>query len=343
MDRIQGGSLDYYLDKLVLQRTKGNDEIRIYNIRKPLRKKLKMWTLKDISDICDIKYKNIQNWLGESERDIGIPISQAIKITKIMRIRREELFEESNIFGGTNTKKYKLPKKITPLLAYLLGYIMGDGHLADPSMLIANGSRYNAEIRITSKEKSYLLFLRNIFNETFGYDPPLFKEKNYFRLIGRSKVIHRFFYKICGVPVGNKKKKTCVLKIVKSNAKLKRFFLSGFFDSDGTVSVAKNKIIGLRIKQYNRGILVECKKILVKEGLRSIGIYKDYGKRNGKITRAHVLAIQNKHDIGVFINKFFSFKIQDAEARMMKKSEIPKHIAIIPDGNHNSNHKPEME
>jgi intein/homing endonuclease len=320
-----------YLTKLIIPKTKGNDEIRVYQIRDYVRRRIK-GSLSIFSGKTGTKYKNVLNWFGNSSLDVGVPISELIRISDILDINRKDLFRRIKWLGGTNTKKYFLPKQLTPKLAYLLGYIMGDGHLANPADIILNGSRYNAEIRITTCEKHHLEFLQNIFGELFGYRPPLFKENNFYRLVGRSKVIHRFFDKVCGVPTGNKRDKTLIPKIMLKNKILCGYFLSGFFDADGCAIVSKGRIASIRIKQHNRRILEQCVDVLKKAGIRRVGIYEDNGIRNGIVTTGYVLAIQNREGIERFMKMFFSIKIRDKVVGLMNEDMIPKHIAIIPDG-----------
>ncbi len=326
-----------YLNDFIIQRTKGNDEVRIYKIRNFLRSKIKEKSIKAVADLLGIDYHNLRNWIGKSKKDFGIPLTQLFKIARHLKIHRKTIHNKIEVFGGTNTKKYQLPKYLNPKLAYLMGFIMGDGHLSNPSDTISNGSLYNADIRITTSEKQHLIFLQDIFFSLFKYKPPLFKEKEFYRLVGRSKVVHLFLSKVCEIPTGNKKDKTLVPKILNNNQSLKRYFLSGFFDADGCAIISKNKISNIRIKQHNRKILEQCYDILKKEGIESMGIYSANGLRNNKITIGHVLAIQNQKDIKIFTNKFFSLKIQDKnEALIMENIEKPQHIAIIPDGNESS-------
>jgi hypothetical protein len=124
--------LENYLDKLVIRKTRGNDPIRAYGLGRCLRHKRGSKSLKEVSRISGIKYKNICNWLGDSERDIGIPIKDLKAISKVLKINSRTLFALTNYFGCTNSRKSRLPRHVTPKLAYLLGYIMGDGHLAKP-------------------------------------------------------------------------------------------------------------------------------------------------------------------------------------------------------------------
>ncbi|MEK6981950.1 MAG: LAGLIDADG family homing endonuclease [Candidatus Micrarchaeota archaeon] len=302
--------LGSYIQDLKITKEKGNDEVRAYSIKNYLKTKFGKNTYKEIAKMSNNKYKNIINWLGDAKRDVGIPISELLKLAEILQITELELYKKITYLGGTNTKKYILPKQIDSSLAYLLGYIMGDGHLANPNDTIGNGSKYNAEIRITTIDKHHLEYLQEIFIKLFAYKPPLFKEHNFYRLIGRSKVIHLFLTKICQIPTGNKKEKTNVPKIL-NNLELQKYFLAGFFDADGSVSIVKNKVRRISIKQHNKRILEECLEILIKMGIERPHIYKDNGIRNGKITTASILVIQNQADILKFIDNFNSLKLID--------------------------------
>ncbi len=328
---MEGVPLGDYLDRLVIQRIKGNDEIRAYGIRNLIRPKISN-SLIEFSNTTGLKYKNVANWFGDHKKDVGVPISVLIKTINALGIDRDEIFRKMTVFGGTNTKLHTLPKVLTPDLAYLLGYIMGDGHLANPSDWISNGSKYNAEIRITTADQHHLVNLQKIFKKHFSYTPPLFKEGNFYRLVGRSKVIHRFLAEICDVPVGNKKDKTRIPEIVYKDNILSRYFVSGFFDADGTISTNNKKIRGIRIKQHNLQMLERCEEILIREGIKSIGMYVDNGIRKGTPTRNYVLAVQNQRDIKQFMTRFYSLKMYEKVVTIEKKSSTPYHLAIIPDG-----------
>ncbi|MFQ6009681.1 MAG: LAGLIDADG family homing endonuclease [Candidatus Aenigmatarchaeota archaeon] len=306
-----------YLDKLYTneQGTKGNDFIRLYGMREFLRNAANC-KRKEMAQFLNVDVKRLNYWIGESKRDVGIPIYHALKLVKFIGADKDELFDKAIWFGCTNSRQYTLPKFLTPRLAYLLGYIMGDGHLANPKNLISNGSTYNAEIRITGDNIAHLIFLRKIFKELFNYSPPIFKEKNFYRLIGRSKVIHLFLTKVCGMPVGSKKNKTCMPSIIKINF-LKKLFLSGLFDADGTIHIGGNKQPYIRIKQHNKRLLKECAHIFHDNGIKVSGIYTDKGFRNGTKTVNYVLIIYRKEEIEKFIRQFFSLKVQEVMASQM--------------------------
>lgn len=286
---------------------KGNDFIRLYNIRTYLRGIIcKKYSRMALSKLLKVNVKSMNNWIGDFKDDTGIPIKYALKIVELAGRSENDLFNHVSYLGCTNSKKYMLPKSISPELSYLLGSLIGDGHLANPGDLIHNGSEYNAEIRITDGDRKQLLFLRRIFKNLFDYKPPLFREGTFYRLVGRSKVIHSFLYRVCGIPVGEKKNKTCIPKIIKGCHKYENWFLSGLFDSDGSISGGI-----IRIKQHNRALLVDCKRILEKSGISVSGIYIDKGMRKGTPTINHVLVVGRKDEINKFITIYYSNKIKN--------------------------------
>ncbi|MFH0736940.1 MAG: LAGLIDADG family homing endonuclease [Candidatus Micrarchaeota archaeon] len=312
-----GDEFQFYLDKLVINRSPGNDSIRAYGIRGMLREHIG-GSLKDLARVSGSKYRNILNWLGDMEGDVGIPVGELLRLAKILGIEQRHLQEKNLVFGNMNSKKCVLPRRMNGELAYLLGYIMGDGHLSNPKDFISNGSKYNAEIRITTADESHLKYLQCIFSRHFAYVPPLYREGNFYRLVGRSKTIHRFLSIICGIPTGNKKDKTCIPFSITSS-EMHRFFLAGFFDSDGSVVCKNGRIISLRLKQHNRTILEDCQCILKNAGIINPGLYADFGIRKGTKTEAYVIAIQNKRDIERFIKIFPSLKIQERGFGQWKK------------------------
>lgn len=326
-------SFENYLSHLIIPACPGNSEIRVYCIRSIVQNFLSANNLsfRTFSDLSGIKYSDVLNWFSYSSNDVGTPLSKLVAINSTFSICND-LFDKITYFGNTNSKKYFLPKTITPQLAYLLGYLMGDGHLSNSSDLIRNGSLYNAEIRITTGNNDHLIFLREIFFNLFHHRPPLFSEGNFYRLVCRSKVIHLFLSRVCGIPVGNKKELTHIPEIVNSDPLLQRFFVSGFFDADGSICFHKGKLHSIRLKQHNRLILEQCQKVFESAGITRSKIYVDNGCRNGVITYASVLVISNKSDIIRFINSFFSLKVYDKGVRLALAGVRPDHIAIIPDG-----------
>lgn len=311
--------LGNYLELLVIRDSgKGNDGLRIYGIRSYLRKLVSGNTLVEVAQRLNLRYKNLRNWIGKNKTDVGIPVDVALKLSRKFNGSENTLFRNATIFGCTNSKKYSLPKYTSPALAYLLGYIIGDGHLANPWDVISNGSTYNAEIRITTGDKQHLLYLRKIFFELFSYTPPLFKEGTFYRLIARAKTLHVFLHNVCGIPTGNKKHKTLVPPLIIGNKLLESWFLAGFFDSDGSVTKQKTGW-NIRIKQFNKRVLEESETLLLGLGIKISGIYADYGERNGTPTKSYVLAIQKQSEVNKFISAIPSLKLKQRGCHVGRK------------------------
>ena len=164
---------------------------------------------KQVSRELGVSYKNITNWLGAGNREIGIPVEFFIELCHAYNLSFDEILPSAR-FGCTNSKKYSLPNSLGADIAYLLGYLMGDGHLANPGDTISNGSNYNAEIRITTNKLEDLQLLQKIFISNFSYTPSIYQEHSFYCLVARAKVLHIFFSKILNFPVGNKKRVTRV-------------------------------------------------------------------------------------------------------------------------------------
>ena len=300
------------LEGLVHPKSQGDDCIRIYGVRGWIRNRIGNTSNKQISKELGVSYKNITNWLGNGSREIGIPVEFFIKLCHTYHLNFDEIFHSTR-FGCTNSKKYSLPGSLGPDIAYLLGYLMGDGHLANPADTISNGSNYNAEIRITTNLVEDLQLLQKIFGSNFSYTPTIYQEHSFYRLVARAKVLHIFFSKILNFPVGNKKKATRVPQIILSCPELERWFLMGFFDADGSICKLSQKYWNIRIKQFNPKMIQECIRIIKERGINVSGPYIDKGKRNGTETTSYVLAIQKRSEIEKFIKEFPSLKILRCE------------------------------
>ncbi|NCN39393.1 MAG: hypothetical protein GW914_03360, partial [Candidatus Aenigmarchaeota archaeon] len=112
-------------------------------------------------------------------------------------------------------------------LSYLIGVIHGDGS-------IDKSRRY---VTITCESREYLeKILKPIIKDVFDYTPKTYDmdRGKYYRLIIGNKVINHFFSLFS--PVGNKKGKIKIPKIVLKNKKLLISYLSGLFDTDGCLS-----------------------------------------------------------------------------------------------------------
>ena len=316
-----GVKLPNYLLKLdeIKYIKKGSDSIRIYKIGKIIDK---IYTeLKKFKSIKEIEkelfpHQLFSYWKLEKH---GISIQDLHKICKYWKnsckkSEKEfqdlwnEIYQNSNYFGCTNGKQIKLPKYLDHELAYLLGVIMGDGHLANPNKSYDKLTTYNSEIRITDGHKETFIELSKIFEKLFDYKPKIYSElsktnKKFYRFVIKSKPMHRFLMSICKIPTGKKFNKIDILPIIKnSHLEIQKSFIIGFFDADGCIRLAQGKYPEISICQLNPKILNSIIQISKGINITWSGPYKSNHERN----QGNVIKITNKKNIERFLNNFKS-------------------------------------
>lgn len=159
--------------------------------------------------------------------------------------------------GGVRTF---LPTEVTPEISYLAGFISGDGNL-----FLSDKRDYIVSLH--NKETTLLINMIEMLRSNFGYDAHIKKGHGCSTVEIRSAAIHAFFNRIMEIESGRKK----AIKIpekIKSNRKLIRSFIAGFFDAEGCVALQKNmKTCQISISQKQKGILDEIKAEMEKDGI----------------------------------------------------------------------------
>ena len=163
----------------------------------------------------------------------------------------------SSYYISTRRSTVKLPK-LDKNIAYLAGYILGDGCLIK-SRRKKGGFYY--ELRIFSKNYKTLLYLGELFRETFGINPKIIKETRkpnvYFYLTIKNVVVFEYF-SIIGLPTG-KKEEYYVPTAVKNEKNLFLEFLAGLCDSDGHIRGQKI-YIKQKSKMFIEDLINTCNK-----------------------------------------------------------------------------------
>lgn len=337
-------SLKNYLLKLdnPIYIRKGSDNIRVYkigNIIKKIYSNLKEFkSIEYIENNTGRCHQTFSNWILEKT---GIPIQELYFLCKywkkVCKKNKEEfkklwtlIYESSNYFGCVNGKIIKLPKYLCYKLIYLLGYILGDGHLADPDKSYDKLTSYNSEIRITDGYKETFIFLKDFFEDLFDYTPKIYSEKSkvnkeFYRFVIHSKPLHRFLMIICGVPVGNKSKTIDIPKIIKNSPlELQKYFISWFFDADGCIRLSQGKFPEISISQLNPKILLSIMKVSKKFGVKWSGPYKMDSGRN----HSSVIKITNKEHTERFLNYFTPLNpIKLKQSELIWKKLRSQHIS----------------
>jgi intein/homing endonuclease len=172
-----------------------------------------------------------------------------------------------------------LPIEVTPEISYLAGFISGDGNL-----FLSEKRDYIVSLH--NKETTLLMNMIEIVRSSFGYDAAIRKGHGCSTVEIRSAVIHTFFNRIMEIESGRKK----AIKIpekIKSDRKLIRSFIAGFFDAEGCVALQKNmKTCQISISQKQKGILDEIKAEMEKDGImltfydNGSGCFRMYGNKD---------------------------------------------------------------
>ncbi|MEK6934624.1 MAG: LAGLIDADG family homing endonuclease [Nanoarchaeota archaeon] len=145
------------------------------------------------------------------------------------------MFRYSDIeFSNIDKKRgIKLPKKLSPKLAYLIGVHIGDGTMG----YYKNKNDYwiSYSGHLIDEYNWYINTLKPLIKFLFNIDSKIQKDRrigrNSVRLYLRSKAILTFLNRV-GLPLGPKKDLKVPLIIKKSNKKIKKNFLLGLADTE---------------------------------------------------------------------------------------------------------------
>lgn len=219
------------------------------------------------------------------------------------------LYKQNDWRLSTHSKHQKtmLPKKITPKLSYLMGWMVGDGHLKE---------LHNYLIKISEKSVSQLCFvLRPLFFDLFGITAPLFRRYGcgYALQVG-SKPVYRFMKNVLGLRVGS------IPDIIWTfDNENKKYFLIGVFDSEGYVNT---NYLDRRvtISQSDKNFLINIR-----------GLFDDIGikfnrpvKHSTKLGVWYSIQIRSKAEIVNFYYNCGSYHVDKRRSLTMLVNKIEK-------------------
>lgn len=219
-----------------------------------------------VSDELGIDPSGLRRWC----RTGILPLSIFLKL-KLSGIDMESLRNHIKFVTAPKSfHKVRIPK-LNGNIAYLVGYISGDGHLKDPQ---ANDKKW--EIIVESwTDTSELLMLNKILFKNFNIKGSIIRNRGRkgSRLFINSKILHRLLTQIFNIPVGKKSDIMSVpLLIRKGDEPIKKGYIQGWFDAEGFVTQShKRPQVEFYIKSDN--VTNWIKTELENHGIK---VYKNY-------------------------------------------------------------------
>ena len=184
----------------------------------------------EIAERCHYYFKNstleksILSWQKviisycEKQQRIPFPIFRLID-------NWHEFFKKSIEvdFQSARGEKFHLPTNLSPDLSYLLGVILGDGHLNYHNVVLVDFS------------KEHMIFLQNLAKKLFGIEGAISGENKRWLLHYNNKWLVRLTNFITDQPIEGKKYDSLQEPILfQRDELLRRHFWSGVLDADGS-------------------------------------------------------------------------------------------------------------
>jgi len=292
-----------------------NPNLSLDNYLLKLRKSIKIIgasnLLKNWHDISFKTYKSASEKIGLSESFYrafvtgkhAMPIWALELIYKIDTKIIDKIYR-SEIYFTARNKQDVLPKSINPQLAYLIGYLHGDGHIDSNGKRVSFFDKYIKQLETISK----------IIKLVFNVDGYIYVRKNNLfnsetpTLDIRRVTINSFLSDVIGIKRG-KRDFNKIPDILKQNTVLLKWYICGLFDAEGAMPLnpKSRKEIYIDIAMKDKKLIDSIKIILETNfGIGAYGPYKRIAKNN-KIKKNTV----------------------EAELRIRKLSEIKKFLTII--------------
>lgn len=234
-------------------------------------------------------------------------------------------FNENSVFRAWSSKFIKLPVKLTPKLAYFIGYFVADGGLKDVFRSYKTSGRFEYKMIVGDEFLIQCKLIADLFEELFKVKFPIRMERiekgeKFYYVNPTNKVIYRFITQVFDMPSGPKTSCIRVPEVIdKSSEDLQKWFLRGVFDADGdTRAIESGKLLAPRIKLRSRSkyFVIEIKSLL--ENTFKSKINGPYFNEKDK---CYYIQIENKKDI-IHLHKEKIF------IHPIKKWRLEKYIEI---------------
>ena len=186
-----------------------------------------------------------------------------------------------------------LPNKLTPSLAYFIGYFYGDGGLKDIQKTFVKTGCFEYKLIIADEFEMQIKIIQNLFQDLFGFKPPIRYERiekgeHTYYLNPTNKAVYLFLTSVFELPPGPKSNALKVPKqILSSSNTLKRWFVRGVFDADGDTRAVEHGFTSqsrVKLRMKPLGFIKGIKRLLEEVFYVSVnGPYFDKGKHSSYI------------------------------------------------------------
>lgn len=162
----------------------------------------------------------------------------------------------------------KIVRNLDVDIAYLLGIIFADGALRDIWLTNKKEGRLRWEISITDELPDNLAEIAELINKIFGIKTNVKKVYGgrWHRILFQSMILHRILNMVFEMPMGYKKGRLHIPRIIRNAPyEIKKNFLIGFLDGDGSCSILKSDkktYPVIAVSQSSKKILLELNEIL---------------------------------------------------------------------------------
>ncbi|MEA1904941.1 MAG: LAGLIDADG family homing endonuclease [Candidatus Hadarchaeota archaeon] len=189
-------------------------------------------------------------------------------------------------------------------LAYLLGFLCGDGCLKKPQPRKMGGARFKITLCFSGSErgKMHAQCICEIFKKYFHYVPRMYNKgrkgrKDWLEVEINSVVTYAYFYQL-GLPVGRKYGKLRVPSVVFTKT-LFREFLRGLIDSDGHIAEDRRIVI----VQKDMNFLVQVRELCLRLFNAKFSIPRPNSKKIGNRTYTwYYIQTFETNQLGEFFN-----------------------------------------
>src|SRR3989344_4021413 len=178
--------------------------------------------------------------------------------------------KQSRLFK-VNGRITRLPKFLTPSLAYFVGYFFGDGGMKDLEKSVKVTGREDHKFKIADEHLMQIEQIQKIYAGLFWLDIAVRKErlekgeKTYY-LETTNLVVYRFLCNVFGLSGGKKDFSLKIPGLIKnSHLEIKKAFLRGLFDADGdtrAVEAGFNSQSRVKLRMKQKQLMFEVKDML---------------------------------------------------------------------------------